>query len=86
LALAADSAGARIDDPRPHEVLVRIVGTGICQIDAYTRVLDYSPRCQSSSAREGAGVVESVGLGRRWRGSRATSPQSPFGIRGLPEL
>jgi aryl-alcohol dehydrogenase len=31
-----------IEDPRPNEVLVRIVGTGICQTDAHIRNQGYS--------------------------------------------
>ena len=33
---------ASIEDPRPNEVLVRMVGTGICQTDAHIRDQDYS--------------------------------------------
>jgi aryl-alcohol dehydrogenase len=52
---------ASIEDPRPNEVLVRIVGTGICQTDAHIRVQDYSTPLPVILRPRGAGVVESVG-------------------------
>jgi aryl-alcohol dehydrogenase len=50
-----------IEDPRPNEVLVRIVGTGICQTDAHIRNQDYSTPLPVISGHDGAGVAESVG-------------------------
>jgi aryl-alcohol dehydrogenase len=47
-----------IDDPRPGEVLVRLVATGICHTDIYFRDLLPVP---AVLGHEGAGVVEAVG-------------------------
>jgi aryl-alcohol dehydrogenase len=51
-----------IDDPREDEVLVRIVGSGICGTDLHARngVLPVPPP-PSVFGHEGAGVVEAVG-------------------------
>jgi len=53
-----------IEDPRSNEVVVRIVGTGICQTDAHIRNQDYSTPLPVILRSRGAGVVESVG--RQW--------------------
>ncbi|MBI1181829.1 MAG: zinc-binding dehydrogenase [Alphaproteobacteria bacterium] len=47
-----------LDDPRPDEVLVRLVATGICHTDLYVR--DLIP-ATAVLGHEGAGVVEAVG-------------------------
>ncbi len=47
-----------IDDPRPNEVLVRLVATGICHTDLFAR--DIIPR-PAVLGHEGAGIVEAVG-------------------------
>jgi len=52
-----------IDAPRAGEVLVRIVGTGICRMDILIRDLMYPPPLPSVLGHEGAGVVEQVGVG-----------------------
>jgi aryl-alcohol dehydrogenase len=49
-----------IDDPRPGEVLVKLVATGICHTDLYFRDLLPLP---AVLGHEGAGVVEAVGSG-----------------------
>jgi aryl-alcohol dehydrogenase len=47
--------------PRPDEVLVRIVATGVCQTDAHMRNQDYPIPLPMILGHEGAGIVESVG-------------------------
>ncbi len=47
-----------LDDPRPDEVLVRLVATGVCHTDMFFR--DLMPR-PAVLGHEGAGVVEAVG-------------------------
>ncbi|GAA2848446.1 NAD(P)-dependent alcohol dehydrogenase [Pseudonocardia halophobica] len=49
-----------IDDPRPDELLVRLVATGVCHTDLLSRMAppDGAP---AVLGHEGAGVVESVG-------------------------
>ena len=53
----------QLDDPRPTEVLVRIVACGICQTDLHVRDQDYPVPLHLVLGHEGAGVVEAVGLG-----------------------
>jgi aryl-alcohol dehydrogenase len=54
--------GVDIDAPRPDEVLVRVVGAGLCTTDLISRkgvfAADYYP---AIFGHEGAGVVEQVG-------------------------
>jgi aryl-alcohol dehydrogenase len=50
-----------IDDPRPNEVRVRIVGTGVCHTDAVVRDQVYPTPLPAVLGHEGAGVVESIG-------------------------
>jgi aryl-alcohol dehydrogenase len=47
--------------PRPDEVLVRIVATGVCQTDAHSRSQNYPVPLPVILGHEGAGIVESVG-------------------------
>jgi aryl-alcohol dehydrogenase len=47
--------------PRPEEVLVRIVATGVCQTDAHSRSQNYPVPLPVILGHEGAGIVESVG-------------------------
>jgi aryl-alcohol dehydrogenase len=49
--------------PRPDEVLVRVVATGICQTDVHVRNQDYPVPLPVVLGHEGAGVVERVGDG-----------------------
>lgn len=55
-----------LDEPRDHEVLVRMGAAGLCHSDAHFAVGDISlghfPMC---GGHEGAGVVEAVGAGVR---------------------
>ena len=50
-----------IQAPRPDEVLVRVVATGVCQTDAHMRNQDYPIPLPAILGHEGAGIVESVG-------------------------
>ncbi|UPM44481.1 NAD(P)-dependent alcohol dehydrogenase [Halocatena salina] len=50
-----------LEDPRQKEVLVRIVGTGICHTDLTVRDGNYPPDPPVVLGHEGAGIVESVG-------------------------
>ena len=50
-----------ISDPKDHEVLVRIVGTGICHTDLAARDQHLPIPLPSVLGHEGAGVVEEVG-------------------------
>lgn len=50
-----------IEDPRPDEVLVRIVACGVCQTDAHVRHGRIPTPTPVVLGHEGAGVVEKVG-------------------------
>ncbi len=50
-----------ISDPKDHEVLVRIVGAGICHTDLAARDQHLPIPLPSVFGHEGAGVVEAVG-------------------------
>lgn len=50
-----------LDDPRPDEVLVRIVGSGICHTDLAVRDQQLPTPLPVVLGHEGAGVVEAVG-------------------------
>ncbi|WP_224401712.1 NAD(P)-dependent alcohol dehydrogenase [Pseudonocardia sp. ICBG1034] len=50
-----------VDEPRPDEVLVRIVATGICATDAHVRARRIATPLPVVLGHEGAGVVERVG-------------------------
>ena len=53
----------QLDEPRPTEVLVRVVACGICQTDLHVRDQDYPVPLPLVLGHEGAGVVEAVGSG-----------------------
>ncbi len=50
-----------LTDPRPDEVLVRIVASGMCQTDLHGRDGYYDSPYPSVYGHEGAGVVQAVG-------------------------
>ncbi len=50
-----------LEEPRPDEVLVRIVGTGVCHTDLIVRDQYYPTPLPAVLGHEGAGVVERVG-------------------------
>ncbi|WP_432747779.1 NAD(P)-dependent alcohol dehydrogenase [Streptomyces sp. JH002] len=50
-----------IEDPRPDEVLVRMVATGICATDAHVRAQRMATPLPVVLGHEGGGVVERVG-------------------------
>jgi S-(hydroxymethyl)glutathione dehydrogenase/alcohol dehydrogenase len=53
-----------LDDPKAGEVLVRLVGTGVCHTDIYTASgADPSGYAPTVLGHEGAGIVEAVGEG-----------------------
>lgn len=52
-----------LDDPRPGEVRVRMVASGICHTDAIVRDQWYEVPLPAVLGHEGAGVVEAVGEG-----------------------
>ena len=53
-----------LDGPRPGEVLVEIMATGICHTDAYTLSgLDSEGMFPSILGHEGAGIVREIGAG-----------------------
>lgn len=52
-----------IDDPKAGEVLVRIVGTGICHTDILAQTQAYPVPLPAVLGHEGSGVVEKVGMG-----------------------
>lgn len=52
-----------LDDPRPDEVRVRIVATGVCHTDAIIRDQWYPVPQPVVLGHEGAGIVDAVGAG-----------------------
>lgn len=50
-----------LDEPRDDEVLVRVVGVGICHTDLLVRDQVYPTPLPAVLGHEGAGVVEEVG-------------------------
>jgi aryl-alcohol dehydrogenase len=51
----------QLDDPRPDEVRVRMVATGVCHTDAIVRDGIYPTPLPAVLGHEGAGIVEAVG-------------------------
>jgi aryl-alcohol dehydrogenase len=51
----------RVDEPRPDELGIKIVATGVCHTDAIIRDLWYPVPLPVVLGHEGAGIVESVG-------------------------
>ena len=49
-----------IEGPRPDEVLVRVVATGVCHTDMVVRDQDFAAPLPMVLGHEGAGVVEAV--------------------------
>src|ERR1700675_2058932 len=52
---------ASIDPPRPHDVIVRVVATGVCHTDMLVRDQDYPVPLPAVLGHEGSGIVEAVG-------------------------
>ncbi|MFB3389051.1 alcohol dehydrogenase catalytic domain-containing protein [Flavobacterium sp. LAR06] len=48
-------------EPRPNEVLVKVVATGICQTDVHIRNQHYSVPLPIVLGHEGAGIVAQIG-------------------------
>ena len=63
-----------LDEPKGHEVLVRLVACGVCHTDLYTASgVDPSGYAPTVLGHEGAGVVEQVGADVTLRAPRATT-------------
>ncbi|MEU1520327.1 NAD(P)-dependent alcohol dehydrogenase [Streptomyces sp. NPDC005811] len=56
-------APLELDDPRPGEVVVRMVSSGVCHTDLIVRDQWYPVPLPAVLGHEGAGVVEAVGNG-----------------------
>jgi S-(hydroxymethyl)glutathione dehydrogenase/alcohol dehydrogenase len=54
-----------LDPPHEHEVLLRMVATGLCHSDAHYLTGDLTPPLPMCGGHEGAGIVEEVGPGVR---------------------
>jgi len=52
-----------LTDPRPDELLVKIVASGMCQTDQHGRDGYYNTPLPAVFGHEGAGVVAAVGSG-----------------------
>jgi len=52
---------AQLDQPRPNEVLVKIIGTGICHTDMSVRDQQALFPLPAVFGHEGAGIVEQIG-------------------------
>jgi aryl-alcohol dehydrogenase len=52
---------ARTEPLRPHEVLVRVVASGVCQTDAHSRNQDLPVPLPAVLGHEGAGVIAQAG-------------------------
>lgn len=50
-----------LDDPRPNEVQVKLIATGVCHTDAIVRDQVYPTPLPAVLGHEGAGIVETVG-------------------------
>lgn len=50
-----------LDDPGPGEVLVKVVGTGVCHTDLNTQAGDMPQPFPNVLGHEGSGVIEAVG-------------------------
>lgn len=51
---------AQLDDPKPNEVLVKIVSSGVCHTDAAGRDMGMTPY-PLALGHEGAGIIEKIG-------------------------
>src|SRR5579871_6808798 len=52
-----------VDPPKDHEVLVRMVASGLCHSDVHYKIGDQVTAMPMCGGHEGAGVVEEVGPG-----------------------
>ena len=87
-----------VAEPGPHEVLVRVVASGICQTDVHARDGFFPIPFPAVFGHEGAGVVVRVGsavtslatgdhvvmASFRSDAGRATRPPAAFGRQSLP--
>ena len=58
---AFDLETLELEDPRPDEVLVRVVATGLCHTDLVCRDQEYPVPLPAVLGHEGAGIVDAVG-------------------------
>ena len=52
-----------VDPPKDHEVLVRMVASGLCHSDVHYNIGDQATAMPMCGGHEGAGIVEDVGRG-----------------------
>jgi S-(hydroxymethyl)glutathione dehydrogenase/alcohol dehydrogenase len=52
-----------VDPPKDHEVLVRMVASGLCHSDVHYNIGDQATAMPMCGGHEGAGIVEEVGAG-----------------------
>ena len=60
-----DVEDVEVEQPRPHEMLVRVVATGRCHTDLLAREQVMPPAPPVVLGHEGSGVVEAVGAAVR---------------------
>ena len=65
-------------DPRPEELIVRVVATGMCQTDLHGRDGYFASPYPGVYGHEGAGVVHAVGAPQCTTSSRATTLSCHF--------
>ena len=65
-------------DPRPDEVIVRVVASGMCQTDLHGRDGYFASPYPGVYGHEGAGVVHAVGAPQCTTSSRATTLSCHF--------
>ncbi len=75
-----------LTEPRPDEVLVKVVASGMCQTDLHGRDGYYNTPLPAVFGHEGAGVVAAVGKGvTKFAAGRSCRHVVPL-VRRLPEL
>ena len=55
-----------VDEPKEHEVLVRMVASGLCHSDVHYNLGDQVTILPACGGHEGSGVVEAIGPGVSW--------------------
>ena len=67
-----DIEDVELEEPRPDEVLVRVVGAGVCHTDMTVRDQLYPTPLPAVLGHEGSGIVESVGTRLSEKGNEMT--------------
>ena len=77
-----------LEGPRPEEVLIRIVATGMCHTDMVARDQLYTVPLPVVLGHEGAGIVEHVGsnVKKIAPGDHVVLIFMPSGLLGKPEV